>query len=38
MSLFMQWPVLTFIGMTVAFGVTLLLVSVTDNLKAGPKA
>jgi len=34
MSLLSQWPVLVFVGMSVAFAVTLIAVSVQDSLKA----
>ncbi len=30
----MQWPVLTFIGMSVAFGLTLLIMSIVDRMNA----
>jgi hypothetical protein len=33
MNPLLQWPVLLFIGMTLAFGVTLLGVSIGDNLR-----
>ena len=29
-----QWPVITFLGMMVAFGLVLLAISIQDNLKA----
>lgn len=31
MDLLLQWPIITFVGMTLTFGVTMIILSITDR-------